>query len=99
MKKWNHYICEKCNQVTVARHDQEGVTPFMLKCRATKDCEGFAESCMFMGPQRENQTPHVVFYRPPSLTKAIEEINKEPEQNREWLLEHYTKGGSLMREV
>jgi hypothetical protein len=108
MKKWNHYHCPKCGGITIARHDDEGVTPFMLRCRA-KDtfgvggvrahgCEEMAESSFFSGPQDDDQIPHVIFYRPESM-KAIEAINKEPKRDRAWWLEHYKQGGSLMREA
>ncbi len=106
MKKWNHYTCEKCGGVTIARHDDEGVTPFMIRCRA-KDisrigginghgCEGMASSNFFSGSQDDSQIPHVIFYRP-SPMEAISAINKEPKRDRAWLLDHYQKGGSLMK--
>lgn len=109
MKRWNHYICQKCGGVTIARHDDEGVTPFILRCRAkdTKPagvgrahgCEGHAESQFFEVSQDNKQKPHVVFFRPADAMKAIEEINKEKEQSRAWYLDHYQKGGALMRDV
>lgn len=109
MIRWNHYICEKCGGITVARHDDEGVTPFMLRCRV-KDipgargtlmhgCEGFAESAFFNCSQDDAQCPHVIFYRPADAMVAVEAINREPKKQRAWLLEHYQKGGALMREA
>ncbi len=106
MKKWNHYTCPKCKGVTVARHDDEGVTPFLIRCRA-KDvkhtsgivmpgCTELAQSCFFDCDQSDEQTPQVIFYRP-EPQEAIKEINKSSKREREWLLEHYAKGGSLMR--
>lgn len=97
MKKWNHYHCPVCKKITIARHDQEGVTPFMIRCRATDSCIGFATSCFFSCSQNNNQTPHVVFFRP-SLEKALDFINQQPKEERAWLLDHYQKGGSLMKE-
>lgn len=100
MKKWNHYTCEECSQVTIARHDDEGVTPFTIRCRATPYCMGTAASCLFECPQNDEQKPHIVFFRPKTLAKAIEEIYKEKDYHtRKWLLEHYNKGGSLLKEV
>ena len=107
MEKWNHYICPDCGGTTIARHDNEGVTPFLLRCRV-KDlvdtngnrfhgCEGMAESAMFMCSQADDQIPHVVFYRP-DAAQAIADINKEPKRWRVAMLEHYQKGGSLLRE-
>jgi len=96
MKKWNHYTCGTCGKVTVARHDDEGVTPFLIGCYATKDCHGMSQSCFFDCDQSDDQQPHVIFYRPP-LFDALDAIKKEPASARTWLLEHYSKGGALMR--
>lgn len=106
MKKWNHYTCPECGGVTIARHDNDGVTPFMLRCRVKDEvssghrlpgCRGMAESCFFNCSQDDSQVPHVIFYRP-SADQAIEDIRKSPKRERDWLLEHYEKGGALMRE-
>lgn len=99
MIKWNHYICQTCGAVTIARHDDEGVTPFMLGCYARAGCNGRAQSTFFRGPQGENQIPHVVFFRPTDAIEAIEAINKEPRRWRKAMLEHYQKGGALMRKA
>lgn len=107
MEKWNHYTCPECGGVTIARHDDEGVTPFMIRCRV-KDvvsvtgnrapgCKGMATSAFFACSQDDTQTPHVIFYRP-KADEAIVEINKLPEHVRLAVLDHYTKGGSLMKE-
>ena len=107
MKKWNHYLCEKCDGITIARQDNEGVTPFMLRCRA-KDamadgnlihgCEGMAESCLYNCSQSNKQRPHVIFSRP-APEQAITIINQiMPVHHRAWMLEHYEKGGALLRE-
>lgn len=64
MRKWNHYQCPLCRAVTVARHDAEGVTPFMIRCRATPGCSVMAESTFFAGPQNDDQVAHVIFFRP-----------------------------------
>jgi len=105
--KWNHYKCPKCGGVTVARHDTEGVTPFLLRCRARDQvvngyripgCKELAESTMFTGPQEDTQAPHVIFYRP-NAAEAMNIIDGEPQRDRAWLLHHYNLGGALMREV
>ena len=41
--KINVYVCQKCGGLTVTVDVDEGVTPFMLGCRATgkeSDCDG-----------------------------------------------------------
>lgn len=105
-KKWNHYTCDTCGKVTVARHDDEGVTPFIIGCHIsdevtpqtrTRTCKGMAQSCFFSCDQSDTQTPHVIFFRPKNAADAIKEINSEPFLARKWLLEHYLQGGSLMR--
>jgi hypothetical protein len=106
MKKWNHYICQECGRTTVARHDNEGVTPFLIGCRAgmiktdkvwAPGCDGTAQSVFFEYPQNDDQVADVIFFRPPA-EEAIAFINQQPPMERIWLLEHYQKGGSLMRE-
>ena len=111
-KKWNHYQCPECGGVTIARHDDEGTTPFMIRCRArdtsTPDkeggfhrvsvCKGMAQSSFFRGSQDDNQVPHVIFYRP-SIEQAILDINKGRLEHRDAMWVHYQQGGSLMREV
>lgn len=108
MKKWNHYHCPDCGGVTIARHDDEGVTPFLLRCRAKdirtkghtiQGCRGMAESSFFIGSQVDDQQPHVIFFRPSDAAEAIDAINKEPRRFRAAMLEHYRMGGSLMREA
>ncbi len=108
MKKWNHYVCPDCGSITVARHDDEGVTPFLLRCRAKdtvttqghriEGCDGMAQSNFFSGPQADDQTPHVIFYRP-AADAAIVEILKMPKRFQSAMLEHYKMGGSLLREA
>lgn len=98
MPKWNHYVCTnpKCKHVTIARHDDEGVTPFIIDC-SKENCNNMAQSKCFVCDQADNQIPHVIFFRPENPLDAIAEINKEPANYRAWLFDHYKKGGSLMR--
>jgi len=108
VKRWNHYVCQECGAVTIAKHEDEGVTPFIIRCHA-KDtfgiggirahgCNGQAQSQFFEVSQSDDQKPHVTFFRPSDAMEAIMEINKLPEWHRAWYLDHYQKGGSLMRE-
>lgn len=112
MEKWNSYTCPECGGVTIARHDQEGTTPFMIRCRAkdiwgtfngkrarVEGCRGMAESSFFRCSQDDDQIPHVVFFRPDDAAGAIASINQEPKRFRAAMLEHYQLGGSLMREI
>lgn len=49
------YTCQKCGKHTVTVDIHEGVTPFMLRCRASGregDCDGMAESSFYLrGPK------------------------------------------------
>lgn len=38
--KSNTYTCKKCNKNIITIKDDVGTTPFMLNCRATKNCDG-----------------------------------------------------------
>lgn len=102
MNKWNHYICEECGGTTTARHDDEGVTPFMVRCRAKDNeprrCRGYASSTFFSGPQNEDQVAHIVFFRPRTEEEAVEAIKKEPKRFRDAIIDHYRQGGALMRD-
>jgi hypothetical protein len=59
MNKENVYTCQKCGGFTVTIDVDEGVTPFMLKCRASGregDCDGFAMSAMY---PKGTRPPHI----------------------------------------
>lgn len=100
MEKWNHYVCPRCKGITIAKHEDEGVTPFFLNCRATPGCLGLAESRIYRCSQDDNQRPDVVWYRPASELEAREEIARTVQAPyREATLEHWRMGGALMREL
>jgi hypothetical protein len=49
----NVYTCQKCGGKTITLDLAEGVTPFMLGCRASGnefECDGFAQSAMYRIP-------------------------------------------------
>lgn len=39
-RRLNRYTCQTCGGQTITVDREEGVTPFMIECRATKDCDG-----------------------------------------------------------
>ena len=46
----NIYTCRKCGGVTITLDIDEGITPFLILCRASGqegDCDGLAESSMY----------------------------------------------------
>lgn len=48
-KRLNRYTCQKCGGQIVTVDRDEGVTPFMLMCRATGGCDGHMYSSMYRG--------------------------------------------------
>lgn len=98
--KWNHYVCPRCKGITVTKHEADGVTPFLLRCRATPGCVEWAQSQMYQVSQDDNQTPDIVWYRPATEAEAIAEIRATINARyREGALEHWKNGGALMREL
>ena len=45
--KCNSYRCDTCKKIIVTVDRDDGVTPFMLGCRATKNCGGMMQSAMY----------------------------------------------------
>lgn len=45
--KKNRYTCDTCCGQIITIDRDEGVTPFMLECRADRHCNGFMESSMY----------------------------------------------------
>jgi|HubBroStandDraft_2_1064218.scaffolds.fasta_scaffold74636_4 hypothetical protein len=93
MNRENVYTCEKCGGYTVTVDIDEGVTPFMLKCRASGkegDCEGVALSAMYpKGPRPAHiPEPSWEWYKP-----SAKEIAAMPASWRD----HYRKGGLHLR--
>jgi hypothetical protein len=95
---WNHYRCQACGCVTITKHREPGVTPFMLKCYVTPGCEGVAYSGFYRGSQDPRQRAHVTWIRM-ATPEALEAwLAKIPEADREWYRDHHDKGGCLLVE-
>lgn len=45
----NRYVCPKCRGSIITVDRDEGVTPFMLGCRATAGCAGMMQSSFYRG--------------------------------------------------
>lgn len=85
--KVNAYTCEKCGKQTVTIDRHEGVTPFMLGCRATPRCTGMGTSGFYRCAQ--SLVPVYEWFKP-----TIEELQ------RDWTLpsvQHALQGGLLLR--
>lgn len=92
----NAWKCEKCGQLTVARHADEGVTPMFLACRASgnvEDCGGRAVSSGYPSepiPYRILNRLEWEWYKP----TLIELQAMEPEMRR-----HIMQGGLALRRI
>lgn len=91
---WNHYHCDTCQQVTITKHEDPGVTPMFLRCRATPGCEGTGQSAMYRGPQGDLQVPHLIWYRPPP-SRVARVVKGYPFSRRRSIRAHYEAGGCL----
>jgi len=82
----NQYTCRECDRNIVTIDVDEGVTPFMLACRATDGCKGMMVSGMY----RVDQTlkPQFEWYQP--TPKKIKKLNPE-------MRDHCERGGLLIR--
>ncbi len=86
----NIYTCQKCGGQTVTIDIDEGVTPFMLRCRATGeegDCDGMAQSCMYRVPANSPE-PQWEWFTP----RGFEYRELSPQMK-----EHVDKGGLVIR--
>ena len=97
--KENVYICQKCGRHTVTVDVDEGVTPFMIRCREKdgprRPCRGMAVSCSYpRGPKPAHiGPPRWEWYKP---TDA--DLVKHYEGNAlERMREHVENGGLDIR--
>ena len=86
----NVYVCRKCGGNTVTIDIHEGVTPFLLRCRATGregDCDGMAQSS-FYRPEMEHASPAWEWFKP--VGSEYRKLNRD-------MREHVDKGGLDIR--
>jgi hypothetical protein len=86
----NPYTCQDCGGITNTAHVDDGVTPFMLDCRATPGCKGWAHSA---GYPKGPRPPHIPaptweWYRPDA---------KEAAKLSPGMADHVAQGGLLIR--
>ena len=67
--KRNAYTCQTCGGTVITEDRDEGVTPFMLACRATKGCSGMSESHFYRGPTVASDKPAAFIWRKPTPTE------------------------------
>lgn len=65
----NGYTCRKCARTVVTVDVDYGVTPFMIRCKAKKGCDGDATSAFYPKMPRPKYVPDPTFewYRPETL--------------------------------
>lgn len=86
--RWNAWTCQKCGQHTICVDVDRGVTPFMLRCRASDGCDGMATSAFYPDYAIPPGVPRWEWYRPGRLHRLF--ISR-------WEREHVKKGGLLLR--
>jgi hypothetical protein len=96
----NGWQCDKCHRLTIAIHRDEGVTPFMLACRADgyeprspeSTCDGMGVSCGYpVDPPP--CPPEWEFFRP-SKSQMKRYKREDPA-----MYEHCIKGGLELRRL
>lgn len=64
---YNAYRCPVCDLYTVVRHADPGDTPYFIRCRATENCDGKAQSLGYPGlpmPPKLISSCRYEWYRP-----------------------------------
>lgn len=85
----NRYTCQKCGQGIVTIDEDEGVTPFMLACRATKGCDGIMQSSFYRTDESEGAAQFA--WRKPS--------RKEYEASSPGMKQHFDMGGLDIHQI
>jgi hypothetical protein len=87
----NVYTCQKCGGKTITIDVHKGVTPFMLKCRASgreSDCDGTSYSAMYRVPKELGLIPMWEWFTP---------VGSEYNKLSDAMKEHIDKGGLDLR--
>jgi len=91
----NAYLCPECGVGIVTIDRDEGVTPFLLRCRGhgseptDETCKGISQSC-FYRPPRDAPEPTWEWYRP---------SEEEARAAGRAMYEHHAKGGLFLRRI
>lgn len=89
----NVYTCKKCGGYTVTVDVNEGVTPFILRCRASGkegDCDGDAYSAMYPDGPRPARIP-------PPAWEWFKPTGSEYNKLSRAMKEHVDRGGLDIR--
>lgn len=92
----NGWTCVECGGTTYAIHIANGVTPFMLGCRATEGCHGMAQSMFYPeGPVPESVLANVKheFYKQTKIEA------RKAEKSAPGSVAHWRMGGLVIRPI
>lgn len=100
--RYNHYICDTCNQITAVIELDEGVAPMFIGCRKCKVKEARCQSMFYGCPQIEQRVDFEFFRLKPMNEGGIwTETNEQFQQRLFRLTEedrlHHNQGGLFMR--
>jgi hypothetical protein len=84
--KINAYDCQACGKPTVTIDVDDGVTPFMIGCRVTGGCRGFAQSRFYQNVA--GLTPTYEWYKP--AAKKVSRLSRD-------MQDHVANGGLLIQ--
>lgn len=87
--KKNIYVCGKCHGHIVTVDRDKGTTPFMLRCRATADCDGMMQSSLYRVFDQTIAASHEWYL--PTDPAEIAALNPGSQH-------HVRMGGLLLRE-
>ena len=87
--KKNIYVCETCKGHIVTVDRDDGVTPFMLRCRATPECTGMMKSSLYRVFDQDIGADHE-WFRPDAHSTML--LGRGTQ-------EHVEKGGLILRTV
>lgn len=93
----NLYRCQKCGKSIVTIDLDEGVTPFMIECRATLGCDGDMYSSLYkLNPLQKAIPPSYEWFKPTSFDHYSEEGR---ERMKEWVAQGCLDIRKINREV
>lgn len=87
--KKNVYRCSDCNETIATIDRDQGVTPFMIRCKAD-NCKGMMESNFYRVAQNISATYE--WYSPDEAERL--KLKDQPA-----VLDHVEMGGLLLREI
>ena len=83
----NSYTCQVCGKSIVTIDIDDGVTPFMLACRATPGCAGIMRSGFYVAVDQSAEPDYEWF-----MPKSFKGYSRE-------MVEHLKKGGLDIRKA